>query len=398
MSYRVAIVSQNLCLGGGLTTMVKFLHRVLSESGHYQPDLFSLSTSASDSASVSLRSLRTWKRGIEAQPSMYDGLGQTHIGAWFSELEFQRYKPRSILTTLLQEYDLVQCVVGAPSLAYATLDTEQPVLVWTATTVWPDRVSRVRHASLKQQTWMMLMTPLAQYYERCALRKAQAVLALSKYTQDAVQPFVTSGRVELAPCGVDTDLFRPANYATRDYIISVARFSDARKNVTLLLETYAKLHHKMPSLPDLYLVGELPTESAQAILKKLGIDGKVHLLGPQNGETLAELYRNALFFVFSSDEEGLGIVILEAMASGLAVVSTACGGPETAVINGETGFLTPVGDSDALAAAMQKLLEDQTLCRRMGQAGRQLAEERFSIAVTGKVFLDKYDELLARRK
>jgi hypothetical protein len=96
--------------------------------------------------------------------------------------------------------------------------------------------------------------------------------------------------------------------------------------------------------------------------------------------------------VLSSNEEGLAIVILEAMASGLAVVSTDCGGPATAVTEGETGFLTPVGDVESFSAAMQKLISDPVLCQRMGQAGRRVALERFSLAAAGKVFLDKYDE------
>jgi len=110
---------------------------------------------------------------------------------------------------------------------------------------------------------------------------------------------------------------------------------------------------------------------------------------------LAELYRNALFFVLSSNEEGLGIVILEAMASGLPVVSTACGGPATSLVHGETGLLTPVGDARALADAMQTLLGDSDLRRRMGTEGRRVAEERFSLAAAGKVFLDSYDEVFS---
>ena len=107
------------------------------------------------------------------------------------------------------------------------------------------------------------------------------------------------------------------------------------------------------------------------------------------------LYRHASLFVLSSDEEGLGIVILEAMASGLAVVSTACGGPETAVVQGETGLLTPVGNVDALAAAIQELVDNPELRRSMGRAGRRRAETTFSMEQTSKVFLEQYERLLS---
>ena len=115
---------------------------------------------------------------------------------------------------------------------------------------------------------------------------------------------------------------------------------------------------------------------------------------PFNQIELARLYREVVVFVLSSDEEGLGIVILEAMASGLPVVSTDCGGPGTAIVEGKTGFLTPVGDADALAEAMQRFLDDSSLCQHMGRAGRRVAGEQFSLAVTGKVYLDHYDRLL----
>jgi glycosyltransferase involved in cell wall biosynthesis len=157
------------------------------------------------------------------------------------------------------------------------------------------------------------------------------------------------------------------------------------------------LRSKIERVPDLCLIGDPPSDATQVSLQRLGIANKVRWIGSKHGEELAELYRNAVFFVLSSNEEGLGIVILEAMASGLPVVSTDCGGPATAVQEGESGFLTAVGDAAALAGAMEKLLNDSALRARMGEAGRRIATERFSLAVTGKVFLDKYDEVLYGR-
>jgi glycosyltransferase involved in cell wall biosynthesis len=197
---------------------------------------------------------------------------------------------------------------------------------------------------------------------------------------------------------VDTELFRPATRPTRDYIVSVGRFSDPRKNVELLLNAYAMLQTRVASAPELWLVGDAPTQPGKDLIGSLGIAGKVKLLGPKRGEELADIYRNAKFFALSSWEEGLAIVILEAMASGLPVVSTDCGGPSTAVKQGETGFLTPVGDAPSMASAMEQLLKDAEVCERMGLAGRRAAEERFSLQAAGKVFLDKYDELLGVEK
>ena len=90
-------------------------------------------------------------------------------------------------------------------------------------------------------------------------------------------------------------------------------------------------------------------------------------------------------------------MILEAMASGLPVVSTDCGGPATAVIPDVTGLLTPVGDAEALAQAMYTILKDPALAEQMGRAGRKRAEKHFSIESAGAVYLDTYKRLLEEK-
>jgi glycosyltransferase involved in cell wall biosynthesis len=80
----------------------------------------------------------------------------------------------------------------------------------------------------------------------------------------------------------------------------------------------------------------------------------------------------------TSHREGFPNVIVEAMAAGRAVVSTTVGGVADAVVHGENGLLVPPGEPDALAAALEMLLNDPARRRGMGAAGRRLAEKRFS--------------------
>jgi glycosyltransferase involved in cell wall biosynthesis len=237
------------------------------------------------------------------------------------------------------------------------------------------------------------MTRVAHRYEQRALNDCDSILALSPYTVRSLGPMVNR-EVSLAPCGVDTALFHPSYEERPDrYILCVARLFDPRKNVSMLLRAYSSLAKKNPSIPDLVLVGEPLSIEGSAMLKKLGIEGRVRLQGPTHGDALADIYRGALMFVLPSDEEGLGIVILEAMATGLPVISTACGGPEAAVIDGATGFLTPVRDQQAMESAMEKLIANPAMRDTFGKEGRRIAEEKFSIAATGQVFLDQYRNL-----
>jgi phosphatidylinositol alpha 1,6-mannosyltransferase len=124
----------------------------------------------------------------------------------------------------------------------------------------------------------------------------------------------------------------------------------------------------------------------------------VKVLGKKSPLELAEIYRNAMFFALASDEEGLGIVLLEAMASGLPVVSTACGGPESIVVHGETGILVPTRDAARLCDAMSKLVADPALRKQMGSAGYIRVVEHFSEAVAAKPFLDCYRTALCGQK
>jgi glycosyltransferase involved in cell wall biosynthesis len=317
-----------------------------------------------------------------------------HIGCKWVELEFQRYKPRNELTALLSEFDLIQVVSGTPAWAYVALPSERPVALQVATCISVERKKRLATEGGLRSLWLRLMTRMNHRMELSVLQDVDAVFVENQWMYDHLLPMVPEGRVYFAPPGVDTDFFRPRVYQADGYILSVGRFSDPRKNIRLLLDAYVSLIRDLRSTPDLVLVGEAPSERDMAYIDACGLGDRIHVAtGVTDGE-LAQYYRGARMFVLASDEEGLGLVILEAMASGLPVVSTDCGGPATAILHHVTGYLTPVGDTAALAAAMRRLLMDPHLARQMGEAGRQRAVDRFSVQVTGKPFLEIYDKLL----
>src|SRR5213078_762420 len=93
--------------------------------------------------------------------------------------------------------------------------------------------------------------------------------------------------------------------------------------------------------------------------------------------------------------EGLPLVILEAMARGRPVVATPVGGTPELVVDGETGLLVPPRDPAALAAALQRVLEDRDLADRLGEAGRRRVSERFTLEGMTRRMLELYDEVAA---
>jgi glycosyltransferase involved in cell wall biosynthesis len=233
--------------------------------------------------------------------------------------------------------------------------------------------------------------------DHSALRYVDAAFVENQWMYDHLSEHMPTGEVIFAPPGVDTEQFTPGpSPSTGDYLLSVGRLADPRKNVPLLFEAYAQLCDRDLDVPPLVLAGlSAPPPEAWDVADRFGIRDRVTFYEDVSADTLQELYRNAALYVVSSDEEGLGLTILEAMASGRPVVSTACGGPSTTVVDGDTGLLTPVGDSAALAEAMAGLLRHPDQADAMGEAGRERVVDHFSRSATGARFLDAYDELLS---
>jgi len=123
-------------------------------------------------------------------------------------------------------------------------------------------------------------------------------------------------------------------------------------------------------------------------------DPRVELLGPRRD--VADVLAQCDVFVLSSRSEGFPVSILEAMAAGLPVVATDVGGVGEAVVDGETGFLVPPGEAQALAAVLERLVGDPELRLRLGAAGRDRALRHFDVRGYHAAHVDLYRRELAR--
>jgi glycosyltransferase involved in cell wall biosynthesis len=115
-------------------------------------------------------------------------------------------------------------------------------------------------------------------------------------------------------------------------------------------------------------------------------------VGPNSPELL-RLFREADIFVLPSRGECLAVVLMEATAAGLPVVTTAVGALGEAVLPGESGLVVPAGDGRALAGALTTLVDDAALRARMGRAGHAMACELFDAAVNNRTLLDLIAEV-----
>jgi glycosyltransferase involved in cell wall biosynthesis len=364
-------------------------------SGRYEPHLISVATSSKDENSVRLLAPATWFRGTQMAERRLGAVPYVHVGSAGSELEPLRYRPRRALTKLLESFDLVQLVAGTPALAHVARDVRRPVALQCATMVSVERRSLLQRGGIVT-AWRRLMTALVARMDETGLNHADVVLVENAWMRDRVTLAIGANRVRFCPPGVDTSVFYPDGEPVRGTILAVGRLDDPRKNIAMLLHAFAMARERLPSDVRLVLAGERPPgKEILALAEKLNVADALEIQLALPRDDLAALYRCASIFALSSDEEGLGIVALEAMASGVPVVATRCGGPETFVVEGETGFLVPIGDASTFADRLVTVLADSALRRRMGVAARAHIDRTFSLQKAGQAFLQVYDELLA---
>ncbi|MCA1907394.1 MAG: glycosyltransferase family 4 protein [Magnetospirillum sp.] len=182
---------------------------------------------------------------------------------------------------------------------------------------------------------------------------------------------IEPAKVAVNPYGVDLTCFAPDDKPRLKRVLFAGQVG-LRKGIPWLVEAFRKL----PADWELHLAG--PVEPGMdRVFARLDMS-RVVLRGPLSRHDLAEEYRRAAIFCLPSIEEGFGMVILQAMASGCAVVaSTATGGPDAGE-DAEQLLLVPPADSPALGLALLRLAEDAALRERLGQAARARVAHGFS--------------------
>ena len=206
------------------------------------------------------------------------------------------------------------------------------------------------------------------------------VVAVSESTkEDLVRRGVRADLIEVIPNGLDVDHYTPdpnVRAPERPTVLFLGRLKKY-KRVDLVLEAVAVLAKDGLDV-ELLVVGDGEAwESLRAQARRLGIEGRVRMLGfvPENQKL--EALRRAWVHVLTSPKEGWGISNLEAAACGTPSVVSDSPGLRESVVHGETGLLVPHGDVPALVEALGTLLRDHELRARMGRRARIFAE-RFS--------------------
>jgi len=183
--------------------------------------------------------------------------------------------------------------------------------------------------------------------------------------------------------------------AAEDFVFATVSRLDENKNQQLMLRAFARAagHERRIRL---LIAGDGPARTeVERLSEDLGLQEQIRFLGirPDVPELLAAIDA----FVLSSNSEGNPLCVLEAMAAGRPVISTAVGGIPQLVQDGRSGLLTPPGDEEALSEAMLRLLNDPQLVVAMGTQSAELARASFDVGSMTRAYEDLYTSLLSSR-
>jgi glycogen(starch) synthase len=221
--------------------------------------------------------------------------------------------------------------------------------------------------------------------EEISIRRADALMACSANIADLTAGYCGVPRESIAVvhCGVDAEAFRPARRRAarsgRPTVLFVGNLV-GNKGVAETVEAVLRLRSKYPAIRLQILGGGTLMGKLQERVSAAEAEANIEFPGFVERAELPQYYQEADVFCSPAQYEGgVANVFIEAMACGCPVVaSTAGGGPE-AVAEGETGLLVPPGDVDAVARALDRILADAPLRRRMGRAARRRVEEYFAM-------------------
>jgi colanic acid/amylovoran biosynthesis glycosyltransferase len=228
-------------------------------------------------------------------------------------------------------------------------------------------------------------------------RRAAAVHCVSEATlKDACDLGLDRAKAVVIRPAVDPKLFRPAaSHRSKDGVFSV---------VTVGTLIWCKGHEW--ALQAIRMVADRGINVRFDIIgagpdrqrvfyttADLQLQDRVRCLGQLTPDEVLRRVQQADAFLLSSLSEGISNSVLEAMACGIPVVTTDCGGMREAVTDGVEGFMAPVRDAAALASALLRLANDPALCQRMGQAARARIEREFRLDQQIKQWLELYHSL-----
>jgi glycosyltransferase involved in cell wall biosynthesis len=320
----------------------------------------------------------------------YPGVEIIHIpfsSNRFSLIEWS-LKMRSLLRRLYAEGRISAVNFHFPPLIPGLfLPSEVPVLL-TAHTTYLGMSGDFYPTRLFQGQWSRLSLWVKYRMEHFIFRRVRSVITLSEQGRQEVLRYGYRGPMEIIPNGVDIDKFVPDLSAAKDIDVLFCGRIERRKGSRPMVELCQRLVHLQPGIR-ICIVGY--GDDDEYVNAELGKLPQVTLTGKVAFAQMADYYNRSKVYASTSYYEGLPGTCLEAMAMGLPAVVFDFLFYRGLVVQGETGWLVPPNDIDAMARQVQAALADPEQARRMGQAARANLGAGFSWSQLARRVVSRFD-------
>lgn len=251
------------------------------------------------------------------------------------------------------------------------------------------------------------IAPRIRLAQRCALNCGIVPVAVSQEVAFSLKRLYGIQKCRVIPNGIPTDYYAHPRVSRSEWrrnegfhedevlLACVARFAP-QKNHALLLKAFAQGPAANPNA-HLVLVGEgILRRTLEEQARELGILGRVRFLGLRTD--IPDVLGAMDIFALSSEWEGNPLSVMEAMASGMPVISTAVGGVPDLFENGKEGFLVPTGDVEGFSHRMTILMRDPEMRRSMGIAAARRAKENFDVSRMVRDYEQLYENLIGEEQ
>jgi len=376
---RVLLVTLPPQILGGVGSQAMTLAGHLRDTGHSVSLAYYAARSLKSHVNASLFSSVFGGHGTVEQFVDGDGYENYVVGCRFSELEYSYSKASENWRGVFADHDRHIAVGGSPVIANPLVDAGLPHFLWCADDLDGDR--KARHEAMpivRRAISSLVIEPVLKRQQSVVLAGSTLIRGISNFTVSRLRAhgLTDDSKIDRMPIPIDVDFFVPsANGGPAGRIGFAGRIGDPRKNAGLLFEAMTILRQRGVEAT-LHIAGPRDTAMEQRV-ENMKIAENIEFLGVLSREDLRSFYQHLDVLVFSSLREGLGLSALEAMACGVPVVATRCGGPDDYVRDGETGFFAGFDASD-FADKLARVIGNRERRGQMVEVCRDTAVSGFS--------------------
>ena len=360
---------------GGVATKAKILADYLRNAEQEVTIAFYATPGKYPELNVRLRHMFSSQRPKMLKITEFGDHNCVAVGCRFPEIENNYTESSPLWDKLIAAHNHHIVVSGTVLMANPFVVAGVKHLVWCACDVEGDRRSR-RNAMgfVRRILDIFFITPKLEAQEQRVLFSSQSkVLGVSPYSITSLklaQPKAIA-EMDVLPIPTDMNFFAPDGQGPskleKPIIGFAGRLDDPRKNPNLLFQSFAQMR-QIGINASLHVTGSATSELL-TLAEAHGISAHIKFLGRLSRDELRNFYCSLSIFLIPSEQEGLAIVGIEAMACGVPVISTKCGGPETYVQHGINGYLCEF-NSVEIANCAAKLLKNEEMYSNFSNTAR----------------------------